>query len=111
MVKLGTEIEQASWAPGAGPWHTYRHIVLPLISPAVVVVGVLTFATAIRAASIVALLVSDKNKPLSLLQLEQMVRGDFGETSVIGVLLVVLVTDVALVARVLGLKVEAGGVH
>jgi hypothetical protein len=56
-------------------------------------------------------LVSDNNKPLSLLQLEQMVRGDFGETSVIGVLLVVLVTDVALVARVLGLKVEAGGVH
>ena len=109
MVQLGAELEEASWAAGAGPFYTFRRIVLPLITPAVVVVGVLTFATAVRATSIVALLATGKSKPLSLLQLDHMADGDFGEAAVIGVFLVVLITGVALVGRVFGLKVGLGG--
>ena len=109
MVQLGAELEEASWAAGAGPFYTFRRIVLPLIAPAVVVVGVLTFATAMRATSIVALLATGESKPLSLLQLDHMADGDFGEAAVIGVFLVVLITGVALVGRVFGLKVGLGG--
>jgi iron(III) transport system permease protein len=109
MVQLGAELEEASWASGAGAFYTFRRIVLPLIMPAVVVVGVLTFATAVRATSIVALLATGKSKPLSMLQLDHMADGDFGEAAVIGVFLVVLITGVAVIARIFGLKVGLGG--
>ena len=109
MVQLGAELEEASWAAGAGHLYTFRRIVLPLITPAIVVVGVLTFAGAVRATSIVALLATGKSKPLSLLQLDHMADGDFGEAAVIGVFLVVLITGVAVFARVFGLKVGLGG--
>lgn len=109
MEQLGMEIEEESWALGAGFFSTFRGIVLPLITPAIVVVGVLTFATAVRATSIVALFSTESSKPLPLLQLEQMADGDFGGAAVMGVFLVVMITGVALVARVFGLKAGLGG--
>jgi iron(III) transport system permease protein len=109
MEQLGMEIEEAPWALGAGFFSTFRHIVLPLITPAIVVVGVLTFATAQRATSIVALLATESSNPLSLLQLDRMADGDFGAAAVIGVFLVVMITGVALVARIFGLNVGLGG--
>jgi iron(III) transport system permease protein len=108
LAQLGPDFEETSSVLGAGCFYTFRRIVLPLITPAVVLVGVLTFATAVRATSIVAILASDSSKPLSLLQLEQMASGDYGTASVVGILLVALVTGVALVARFFGLKVGLG---
>ena len=108
MVQLGPELEEASWAAGASPVYTFRNIVLPLIAPAVLVVSVLTFATAVRATSIVALLATGDSKPLSLLQLDHMTNGEFGGAAVIGVFLVILITGAALIGRMFGLKVGLG---
>ena len=105
MLRLGPEVEEASWASGVSPIRTFRNIVLPLVGPSVLVVGILTFATAVRATSIVALLVTDdSNKPLSLSQLDLMVNGQFSEAAVIGVFMVILIVGAALVGRSFGLN-------
>jgi ABC-type Fe3+ transport system permease subunit len=74
----------------------------------VAVVGVLTFATAARATSIVALLASRDTQPLSLVQLGHIADGDFEKASVIGVLMLLLTIGVALAGRLLGLRIRAG---
>jgi iron(III) transport system permease protein len=108
LVQLGAELEEASWASGA-PWlYTLGRVVLPLVAPAVAIVGVLTFATAARATSIVALLASRDTQPLSLVQLGHMADGDFEKASVIGVLMLLLTVGVALAGRLLGLRIRSG---
>jgi iron(III) transport system permease protein len=107
LVQLGAELEEASWVSGA-PWlYTLGRVVLPLVAPAVAVVGVLTFATAARATSIVALLASRDTQPLSLVQLGHMADGDFEKASVIGVLMLLLTIGVALTGRLIGLRIRA----
>jgi iron(III) transport system permease protein len=81
-----------------------RRVVIPLVAPVVAVVGVLTFATAARATSVVALLSSRNIQPLSMLQLDHMSDGAFERASVIGVLILLLTTGVALLGRWVGLK-------
>jgi len=104
MVQLGAELEEASWASGGSWWYTLRRVVIPLVSPVVAVVGVLTFATAARATSVVALLSSRNIQPLSMLQLDHMSDGAFERASVIGVLILFLTTGVALIGRYIGSK-------
>jgi iron(III) transport system permease protein len=107
LVQLGAELEEASWVSGVAWPKTLVRVVLPLVAPVVAVVGVLTFATAVRATSIVALLASRDTQPLSLVQLGHMADGDFEKASVIGVLMLVLTVGVALVGRLLGLRIRA----
>jgi iron(III) transport system permease protein len=102
MVQLGAELEEASWASGGSWVYTLRRVVIPLVAPVVAVVGVLTFATAARATSVVALLSSRNIQPLSMLQLDHMSDGAFERASVIGVLILVLTTGVALLGRWVG---------
>lgn len=109
MVQLGAELEEASWAAGASWTYTLRRVVIPLVAPVVAVVGVLTFATAARATSVVALLSSRNIQPLSMLQLDHMSDGAFERASVIGVLILILTTGVALVGRYIGAKAGIAG--
>jgi iron(III) transport system permease protein len=104
MVQLGAELEEASWASGGSWAYTLRRVVIPLVAPVVAVVGVLTFATAARATSVVALLSSRNIQPLSMLQLDHMSDGAFERASVIGVLILLLTTGVALLGRWVGSK-------
>lgn len=104
MVQLGAELEEASWASGGSWVYTLRRVVIPLVAPVVAVVGVLTFATAARATSVVALLSSRNIQPLSMLQLDHMSDGAFERASVIGVLILLLTTGVALLGRWVGSK-------
>jgi iron(III) transport system permease protein len=105
LVQLGTELEEASWACGAPRVYTFVRVVLPLIAPCLAVVGVLAFAGAARAVSLVSLLSSQSNRPLALLQLDFMSDGTFERASVVGVIILLLTVGVALVARVFGLRV------
>src|SRR5207302_6428577 len=45
LLQLGAEMEEASRVAGASWWHTFRHVVLPLIAPTIAVVGVIAFAS------------------------------------------------------------------
>lgn len=108
MIQLGEELEEASSVCGAGWLHTFRRVVLPPIAPALAVVGVLVFAAAVRATSVIAFLTVSDTEPLSITQLHQMVAGYFEVATTMGVVVMVLTVGVALVGRLLGLRTTVG---
>lgn len=109
LMQLGAELEEASWASGASWWHTLRYVIMPLIAPALAVVGVLAFSAAARATSHVSLLSTSSNQPLSMLQLNLMSDNNFESASVIGVFILSMTVGVALIARLLGLRLGPTG--
>jgi iron(III) transport system permease protein len=104
LLQHGADLEEASRASGASWFQTFRHVILPLIAPAMAVVGVLAFSAAARATSHVALLSTHANQPLSMLQLNLMADNNYEAASVVGVFILLLTVGVALVARALGLR-------
>jgi iron(III) transport system permease protein len=104
LRQLGAELEEASATSGGNWWHTLRHIVVPLMAPSLAVVGVLAFSAAARATSHVALLSTHNNQPLSILQLNLLSDNNFEAASVIGVFILLMTVGVAVVARILGLR-------
>jgi iron(III) transport system permease protein len=52
MVQLGAELEEASFIYGGSWFYTFRRVVLPLLTPLLVSVALLTFASAARNVSI-----------------------------------------------------------
>lgn len=105
FIQLGNELEEASRMSGAGFWKTYFKIVVPLMAQTMVLIGVLKFLFAARSASSIILLATSESRTLALLALDQISAG-YRETASITVILVVLLTTgLALVARSFGLKV------
>ena len=105
FIQLGRELEEASRMSGAGFLRTYFKIVLPLMAQTMVLIGVLKFLFAARGASPIILLATSETRTLALLALDQIAAG-YRETASITVLLVVLLTTgLALIARSFGLKV------
>jgi iron(III) transport system permease protein len=96
------DLEEAARVSGASWWDGMRYVVLPLITPALVLVGAITFVLAARDVSTVALLATSSSSPLALLQLQYMTGGHYEAAAVIGVVVVVLTTGVALAARLFG---------
>jgi iron(III) transport system permease protein len=104
FVQLSLDLEEASLASGVTWWQTYRRIVLPLISPTVVVVGVITFIGAGRNISQVALLSNTSTRPLSMMQLDYISQGNYEVAAVIATILLLLSAALALVARRYGFR-------
>jgi len=104
LMQLGSELEEASRNCGAGWFQTYRYIVLPLVSPTLVVVGVISFIGAARNISQVALLSNTAIRPLSMMQLDYLTDGKYEVASVIATILLFVSLGLALVARVFGYK-------
>ncbi len=110
MVQLGAELEEASYVTGGSWLYTFRRVVLPLMAPALVSVGLLTFASAVRQVSAIAMLVTGDTRPLSMLQVDNMVDGSFEAAAVIGTLIVILTLAVAGLARVIAARMGFSGV-
>ena len=104
FVQLSLDLEEASLVSGVTWWQTYRRIVLPLISPTVVVVGVITFIGAGRNISQVALLSNTSTRPLSMMQLDYISQGNYEVAAVIATILLLLSAALALVARRFGFR-------
>ena len=104
MAQIGHELEEASAASGATFGQTLRRVLVPLISPTLVVVGLTAFAATASATSHVALLSTSGNQPLSILQLNLMADSAYGPASVISIVLLVLTVGAAVVARLLGYR-------
>ncbi len=109
FVQLGKELEEASRMSGAGFWGTYFHVVLPLMAQTMVLIGVLKFLFAARSASSVILLATSETRTLALLALDQIAAGYREAASITVLLIVVLTTGIAVVARILGLRVGIRG--
>jgi iron(III) transport system permease protein len=104
LVQLSSDLEEAARVSGATWLYSFRSIVLPLIAPTVLLVAAVSFITAARNVSAVALLATSATRPLSLLQLDLMFEGRYEAAAVVGVVVVALTTGVALAARLLGLR-------
>lgn len=105
LLQLGRELEEASRVAGGTWWVTYRRVVLPLLMPMLMVVMVVTFISAARDISNVALLATSETRVLSLLQLDYMISGRYESAAVVATLTVLLTTGVAVVARIVGLRI------
>ncbi len=104
LMQLGAELEEASRVSGGSWWYTYRRVVLPLISPTMVVIGVISFVGAARNISQVALLSNTAIRPLSIMQLDYIAEGKYEVAAVIATILLFACVILALVARKFGYR-------
>ena len=104
LVQIGADLEDASMAAGASWWMTYRRIVLPLMTPVLVIVAIVNFIAAARDISHIVLLATHGSRTLALLQLDFMVGGQYENAAVVATLVVVLSTGGILLARLLGFR-------
>jgi iron(III) transport system permease protein len=104
LAQFGRELEEAARVGGGGNWDVARHVIVPLLAPVLFLVGTLSFVAAARNVSTMALLATSNTRPLSLLQLDYMVEGRYEAAAVVGVLVVLLTCGVAVVSRILGLR-------
>lgn len=105
FAQLGHDLEEAARVSGAAWWYAFRYVLLPLITPTLLLVGALSFISAARNVSTVVLLSTTSTRPLSLLQLDFMVEGRYESAAVVGVIVVAMTTGLAALVRVLGLRV------
>ena len=109
IAQISRELEEAAAVSGGSSLYVFRRVLLPLIAPVVLVVGLLIFASAARATSLVALLSTGAVKPLSMLQLNYMADGSYELATVVGVIILALTVGVALIARLVSLRLGATG--
>lgn len=105
LLQLSKDLEDASRIVGATWFRTFRRVVLPIIIPTVMLVGATSFITAARDVASVALVATAGTKTLSLLQLDYMVQGRYGPAAVISFIVIVMSTGLALLVRLLGLRI------
>jgi iron(III) transport system permease protein len=104
LAQLALELEEAAKVAGGSSWNSFRDIILPIITPSLLLVGTLSFIAAARNVSTVALIATSHTRPLSLLQLDFLVESRYESAAVVGIIVVALTTGVALISRLLGLR-------
>jgi iron(III) transport system permease protein len=109
FMQIGNELAEASAVSGGSQWHTLRYVLVPLVMPTMLLAGAVSFIAAARDVSTVVLLSASSTRPLSLLQLDLLAQGNYEAAAVVGVIVVLLTTGVALLARLGGLKVGIQG--
>lgn len=109
IVQLGAALEEAARTSGASWWYGFRHVVVPILMPTLVLVGVVNFIAASRDISSVALLATNKTKTLSLLQLDYLIDGRSEAAAVVSVVVIALTTGVAFLARLFGIRLGVRG--
>jgi iron(III) transport system permease protein len=108
LLQLSNELEECSRVAG-GSWpYTFRRVIVPLLLPALLTVAIVAFITAVRNVAHVAILVTSGNQPLAMFQLNYMVDGQYEAAAVVGVIVVLLTTGMAIVGRIFGLRM---GMH
>ncbi|HEY7063213.1 MAG TPA: iron ABC transporter permease [Chloroflexota bacterium] len=107
ILQLSVQLEEAGYVVGGSWLRTFRTIVVPLLSPTLLVLAVMVFAVTVRQVSTIVLLTTGPSTPLAVLQLELLYGAELGPAAVVGTLIVLLSSGVALAARLLGLRVGA----
>jgi iron(III) transport system permease protein len=102
LMQIGPEVEEAARTCGAVWLRMYWRIVVPLLAPAAVTVGLITFLSAVYDISTPVLLYNAGSRPLSILMLEYSFAGARERGAAIGVLLTAAVLIILLFARRLG---------
>lgn len=100
--RLGDDLEEAARVCGATWSYTYWKVILPLIAPVLATVAVLSFQAAVRDIASVVFLYDNDSRPLSILMLEFSFSGEMERGAAAGILLVIMITIMAVIARWLG---------
>ncbi len=104
LLQLNDELEECSRVSG-GSWpYTFRRVILPLMAPVLSTVAIVAFISAVRNVAHVAILVTSNTQPLAIYQLNLMIDGRYEPAAVIGVVVVLMTTGVAVVGRSVGLR-------
>ncbi len=104
FLRIGPELEEAARVCGAGWPVTYWKILLPLVSPVLITVAVLSFQAAVRDIASVVFLYDNDSRPLSILMLEYSFSGELERGAAAGILLVAMIAVMAFIARRLGYR-------
>jgi ABC-type Fe3+ transport system permease subunit len=75
-----------------------------LLAPVAINVAILCFQGAVRDIGTIVLLYNNSSRPLSILMLEYSFGGEMERGAAVGILLVVMVSSVALIARRFGFR-------
>jgi iron(III) transport system permease protein len=105
LLQLGPELEEAARISGGSWLQCYRRVVVPLLTPTLVVIGLLGFMSAARDISTVVLLGSSQSRTMALLALDYAFGGQFERGSVVAFLTSLVVIVIALIARVIERRV------
>ena len=105
LVQLSTDLEEASRVFGGSRLLTFVRIVLPLMMPTLVLVAVMNFISAARDVTNIVLLATYETRTLALLTLDFVSEGLRESAAVMAVLIALLTSGVAVMARVFGLSV------
>jgi iron(III) transport system permease protein len=104
MLQMGQEIEEAGRIIGGSWLRTFSRIILPIAAPTLAVVGIMVFASAIRAVSSIMLLSSGANRTLSVLQVEFLTNGSLGQAAVVGTVIILISFVAGVVVRLISLR-------
>ncbi len=111
LMQVSLELEEASVVCGSTPFMTQMRITIPILSPMLVGVALMTFVGAVNEISGVVLLASTDVRTLSLLSLDYLL-GSLPQreaAAVVTTIMLVLCVGVALCARAFGIRLGASG--
>jgi iron(III) transport system permease protein len=105
LVQLGPELEEAARISGGSWLQTYRRVLVPLLTPTLIVVGLLGFMSAARDISTIVLLGSSQSRTMALLALDYAFGGQFERGSVVAFMTSLVVIVTALISHFVGRRV------
>lgn len=110
LMQVNKELEEASVICGSGRFATQMRITVPILSPMLIGVALMTFVTAVNEVSGVVLLASTDVRTLSLLSLDYLMgsQPQREAAAVVTTIMLVICVGVALVARSFGISLGAG---
>jgi iron(III) transport system permease protein len=107
MVQLGTELEESSRVHGASWLYTFRHILAPLLKPALAGAFLLLFVNFSRAVSTTILFVGPGTELLAVSLFSYSQAGKYEIVSALAIVLMLINVTGLVVARRLGAFGEA----
>ncbi len=110
VMQVNRELEEAAVVCGAGRLSTQWHVTVPILSPMLIGVALMTFVTAVNEISGVVLLASTDVRTLSLMSLDYLMGSmpQRESAAVVTVIMLTMCVGVALVARAFGINLGAG---
>jgi iron(III) transport system permease protein len=108
LVQLGPELEEAARISGGSWLQMYRRVLVPLLTPTLIVIGLLGFMSAARDISTVVLLGSSQSRTMALLALDYAFGGQFERGSVVAFMTSLVVIVIALISHFIGGRVGIG---
>jgi iron(III) transport system permease protein len=104
IVQVGSDMEEAARVCGAGWFRTFVHIWLRLLSPYLVLIGLLNFNVAANTTSSIILIASRETQTMSIHILELLLVGYYEAASAVQIILGLVTITTLIVARHYGTR-------